>query len=166
MGDLKTGFGTAASPTHTIASVATSSGLLAGRKSDEIDNSTTKFPHFFITLQSKVSASAVTANTKIQLFLIPKSSVSGSYPDGFSAGDANYTVTTYEQLIQYGRCIIDLDVPVTTAGRVYRKTIDTREFGFTCPEKFLLFFVQNTGQTTDTTGGNHLVEIQGHYGTY
>lgn len=160
MADIKVGRGSAAAITITLNALATSAGLLAGRQSNEVDYTTPKYLSTCLKLIAQVSTSAVTAGTFIEYWMIPKRN--GLYPAGFGTADANVTVPGRVQLLDYGYLLQALSVPVTTASAVYEsRGIETRELGILCPEKFVIWVVQNTGQSLAASG--HTLSEQGDY---
>ena len=159
-------FAASASVTCTLASLATSSSLVAGRQSDQIDNSTNLYTDYLVSAMVTVGTTP-TAGTQIELWVIPEKTDS-AYPDVFTgAGDANKTVTTREILAQSGRLAKVWDVLATTSNVAFDSGyVSVRSLLGYVPRKFVLFVVHNTGVNLNATGGNHVLTQKGTYRTY
>lgn len=160
----KAAFAASASRTCTLASLGTSSTLVAGRSSAEIDNSSNLYPDFRET--GKVTCGTTpTANTVIEVWAIPKKSDS-AYHDTFDGTDKAVTVTSRSMLYSYGKLLASMDVPVTTSniGYEYDAYVAEAMRGL-APGKYQLFFVHNTAVNLNSTGGNHVLDGTGTYST-
>lgn len=158
----------AASTTLTISlhtgPLASSSTLVAGRSSTEIDNSTNL--HLDKIISGKISVGTTpTASTVIEVWLIPKREDS-SYHDTFDGTDKNVTVTSRSHLLGYGTLLALLSVPAATSNVAYEfsKSI-AAALGTNCPAKFQIFVVHNTGVALNSTSGNHALYEKGTYTT-
>lgn len=163
--DLKQNAGTLAAATITLASLAPSATLVAGRQSTAIDNTTNKFLDYVLSGKITVGTTP-TAATRIELWCVPTLDDTPTYPDTFGASDANVTVTSRTILQGAGRLVAVLDVDVNTSNRSYPiQTSLAAFFGGNCPLKFALFVVHNTGVALNSTGGNHVINVKGLYKT-
>jgi len=164
MATTKLTFASSASITCTLASLATSSTLVAGRSSAEIDNSTNL--HLDKLISGKITVGTTpTANTVIEVWMIPKREDS-SYHDTFDGTDKNVTVTSRQHLLAYGTLLSTMAVPATTSNVGYEFFRSAAAaMGAGCPPKFQLFIVHNTGVNLNSTGGNHVLYEKGVYST-
>ena len=139
-------------PTHTMASLATSATLVAGRESDAVDNSSTKYLDFQIK-QEVTTGTGPSAGT-IELWIIP--SFDGStWPNVFDGTDSAETVTSRDILYGSGRLGASTATD-TTNDRTYELTVPSvRDLFGTAPQKFVLFITHNTGVNLNSTEGNH-----------
>jgi hypothetical protein len=164
MASTKVAYASSGSVTITLASLATSSTLVAGRSSAEIDNTTNLYLDYF--LSGKISVGTTpTASTVIEAWLIPKRE-DGSYLDTFDGTDTNVTVTSRSHLLAYGTLLTALNVPATTSnvGYEFYRSLSSA-LGAPAPFKFQIFVVHNTGVSLNSTGGNHALYQKGVYST-
>jgi hypothetical protein len=147
-----------------LASLATSSGLVAGWSLAEVDNTSNLYLDYYIT-GSVMVGTTPTANTVIEVWAIPKKTDS-SYFDTFDGTAKSVTVTSREMLFAYGKLLAPIAVPVATSNVGYN-------FGYYLgsvvgggsPKKFQLWVVHNTGVNLNATGGNFSTDILGIYST-
>lgn len=159
-GDLKPYFAAApAAFTITLASLATSSTLVAGRQSTSIVNASSGnsagYSDYIIGGLITGSTSAQTAGKNYEVWVIAKKDGIG-WPDTFGASDANVTITTRTQLASYGKLLATFTTTTATSEKM-----DFQESLLAClgyvPREFCLFVVQNSGQSLNSTGGNHVI---------
>ncbi len=164
MADNKAAYQSSASITCTLASLATSSTLVAGRSSLEIDNTSDLYLDRPVSGQIEVGTTP-TANTVIEVWLIPRLSDS-TYFDTFDGTDSNITVTSRPILLSYGVLLASINVDVTTSNRKYFFWSSIAgKIGTLPPKKYQLFFVHNTGAALHATGGNHIITETPEYVT-
>lgn len=138
-------YGTNTGITFTISGLASSTGLLAGRESTAVDNTTDIAVDAMVGGKIVTATSAATTTaTQIQVWAI------GSY-DGtaFTAGatgtDAGFTPDTgAKNLLRLFTAIPN--VTTSTVTYVWGPYSVGQAFGGTMPKKWSLFVVQNTGQ--------------------
>src|SRR5262245_54425580 len=94
--------------TITLTSLATSSTLVAGRESTEVDNSSNKYLDAGISGRVTVGTTP-TAATRIEIWIFPKMSDS-AYPDVFDGTDSAETLTSRAAAVAAGRLLAVLDV--------------------------------------------------------
>jgi len=160
----KAEYAASAAATITLASLASSSTLVAGRSSAEIDNSTNKYLDDWIG--GKITGGTTpTANTAIEVWVIPKKSDS-AYHDTFDGTDKAVTVTTREMLRAYGKLLAVIEVIATTSNVGYEFSASVADAVRTLlPAKYQLFVVHNCGAALNATGGNHVIDRKGLYST-
>lgn len=163
MADRKQASASITAPTHTLASLATSSTLVAGQESDAIDNSTTKYTDIEI-LQKVTTGTSPTVSKTIELWIIPE--VNGQYPDVFDGSDSAETVTTRDILRACGRLAASVLTTATSNVTYWLECPSVAElFGGHVPDKFVLFIVHDTAVNLNSTGGNHAAYVRGFYET-
>lgn len=150
--------------TTGIASLGTSSTLVAGYSFAEIDNTTNLYLDEWISGVITVG-STPTANTVIESWIIPKREDS-SYHDTFDGTSKAVTVTSRAMLRAYGWLLRSMDVDVTTSNRGYEFNGSVwRTCDFYMPAKYQIFVVHNTGVNLNATAGNHTCFRKGAYST-
>jgi hypothetical protein len=145
-----------------VASLASSSTLVAGRSSAEYDNTTNK--DFDAWLASKITAgTSPTANTVIEGWIIPKKNDT-TYHDTFDGTDKAVTVTSRQHLQAYGYLAFVIEVPATTSNVAYEASRSVADaVRAWMPAKFQLFITHNMGAAANATSGNHVTDIKGSY---
>lgn len=145
-------------PAHTMASLATSSTLVAGRESTAVDNSSTLY--LDVQIKQKVTTGTTPSAGTIELWIIP--SFDGTtWPDVFDGTDSAETVTSRDVLYGSGRLGASVATD-TTSDRVYELTVPSvRDLFGSLPQKFVLFIVHNTGVNLNSTESNHDAIVEG-----
>ena len=147
-----------------IASLATSSTLVAGWSLAEVDN--TSDLHLDKIISGKIMVGTTpTANTTIEVWIIPKREDS-SYHDTFDGTSKAVTVTSRDMLYAYGSLLVAITVPIATSnvGYEFQRSI-AAAMGGAVPAKFQLWIVHSTAVNLNSTGGNHLAYQKGVYST-
>lgn len=164
MADIKKTYVASSAVSITLASLATSSTLVAGRSSATIDNSSTKYLDYLLAGKIKAGSSAPTAGTSIEVWVWAPLDDTPTYPDTITGSDANITVTSVDIKASSMRLAASMTVDATT-GRTYvfAPVSIASLFGGEMPRKFGVFVVQNTGQILDATGGSHVLSISPSY---
>lgn len=164
MASIKLAYAASSSLTVTnLHSIATSSTLVSGWESGEIDNSTNLYLDYLVTVKI-VTAAAGLAAGMIAVYVVPKLDDS-TWPGGFDGtestestplDDANGTAAGAKLLAS---CATD-----TTASQIYYLSGSVAAlFGGICPEKFVIFIAHSTGANLAAT--NNQVTIKGVYAT-
>ena len=147
-------YGSAGAMTITLASLATSSTLVAGRAGTAADNTSDLAIDAIVQAQIMVGTTP-TANTQIELWAY--GTADGTVYGGAATGtDANLTPTDKSTM----RLLEIIPVPVTTSNVAYISGSHSIQnaFGGTMPRKWGIFVVHNTGVNLNSTGGNHTVK--------
>lgn len=154
MADRKNNYNSITAPTHTIASLATSSTLVAGRESDAVDNSSTKY--LDVAIRRPVTSGSSPSAGTIELWVIP--SLDGSaWPDVFDGTDSAETVTSRDILYGSGRLGASVATD-TNSNQIYELLVPSiRDLFGTAPQKFSLFLVHNTGVNLNATPGTAIL---------
>lgn len=164
MADNKASYAASAAITCTLASLASSSTLVAGRASAAIDNTSGLYLDRPVSGQIEVGTTP-TVNTTIEVWLIPMIA-DAVWPDTFGGTDANVTVTSRGILLSIGILLATLTVDSTTTNRNYFFWSSVAgKVGTLPPKKYQLFFVHNTGVALNSTGANHVVTETPEYVT-
>lgn len=156
-------YATPVAATITLASLATSSSLLAGRESAGIDNTSNLYLDYQLDGQITVGTTP-TAGTVIYVYVV---GVMGNdaYPDVFDGTDSAETVTSAGVGSGFLKLAAVVNVDATTSDRAYPFNAGSVAalFGGLCPRKFVIFVTHNTGVNLNATGGNHFVYTTGVY---
>jgi hypothetical protein len=166
MGSIKTAYNASAAVTCTLASLASSSTLVAGRSSAEVDNTTALDLDKFLSGVIKLGTTP-TANTVVEIWIIPKKDDT-TYFDTFDGTDKAVTVSSRGQLFGYGTLVatINNEGAVTGANMEFFRSLVGSLSGGAPPAKFQYFVTHNTVAALNATGGNHLLYYKGSYNTY
>lgn len=148
--------------TITLASLANSSTLLAGRQGDAVDN-TTNLDLDHILRGNIRAGTSPTAGNRIEIWIASATKiVSGAktYPDGLGASDAAYTATSdnvkYSGLTLAQSIIVD-----STSSRDYPiKPISIALLLGAVPAFWIPIVFNGSGAALDSTGGNHWLHYQ------
>lgn len=164
MADNKAAYAASGAIACTLASLASSSGMVAGRASAAVDNTTGLYLDRPISGQIEVGTTP-TVNTVIEVWLIPMIADS-VWPDTFAGTDVGVTVTSRAILLTVGVLLATINVDSTTTNRNYFFWSSVAgKVGTLPPKKYQLFFVHNTGAALNATGGNHVVTETPEYVT-
>jgi hypothetical protein len=144
MATIKQLFGTSASLTITLASLAND----AGRAATIVDNTTTLAFSIDVRVKVKTGASGVVANGYVAVYLV-RSEDGSTYDDAFGGTDGAYTPVN-AILLGY----ITANANATT----YNAVFDTSMLGITLPKKWSIGILNKTGAALDSTAGNHEVK--------
>lgn len=147
--------------TIALASLASSSSLLAGREGTAVVNTTNlDLDHLiggFITV-----GTVPTVNTRIEVWVAaPITIASGTptWPDVLDGTDSAETITS--DGVKFGSLLLlaSLTVDSTTSDRAYpmAPTSVAERFGGWLPPAYTVFVTHNTGVNLHATAGNHLL---------
>jgi hypothetical protein len=160
--DRKNAWTAITAPTHTLASLATSSTLVAGRESNTLDFTSTKY--LDAQARQKVTTGTGPSAGTIELWAVP--SIDGTnFPDVFDGTDSAETVTSRD--ILYGSAKLIASTPTdTTSDRAYELNCTSlRDVFGTLPQKLSFFVTHSTGVNLNSTEGNHDMALYGTYET-
>jgi hypothetical protein len=150
-------FGTAASVTITLASLASSTADV-GRQSDAIDVTTLDCVDLWVGGKITLGTTP-TANTRVEVWFMPSYDGTTYAGGAFGATDAaiTYPSTTFPSGAKVlGRLAASLPCVVNTTGQILTWAVSAAEvFGGTLPPKFVVFITQSTGSAFNATAGNH-----------
>jgi hypothetical protein len=162
-GDIKTQYAADVQLTITLASLASSTSLTVGRESGSVDNTTNKYTGYFLSGKITTGTSPTTAKS-IEIWVVPVSNDTPTWPDVFDGTDSGETITSREILASCARLahVIATDA---TSDRPYPFHAGNiaRLFGGAMPDRFVVFVVHDTAVNLNSTGGNHEITVQGFY---
>jgi hypothetical protein len=138
--------------TISMASIAN----VAGRQSTLIDNSTTKRPAAKISAQIRAGAAAPTNGASYDIFLLRANAASSPTITTDNAGLTDAALT-----VENARLIGSL-VVTATANKYFYGDWDTSHLGPLGP-LWGIAIRNNSGQTTGTTAGDHIVTYEYYY---
>lgn len=154
-----------ANTTITIspASTASSSTFVAGRESNEIDNTTNKYVDALV--QGKITVGTTpTANTTIAIYVWgADTSLATSPIDVLDGTDSAETLTNTGVLFSALRLGALISVTATTSdvGYSFAPFSVASKFGGVLPKYWGLFVTHNTGANLNATSGNHVFSFNG-----
>ena len=155
-GDIKLVYGTEQKPTFAVASLATSSTLVAGYETGIVDNSTNLFLDYIIGGKVTVGTSP-TANKIIEIWAFSQSEDTPTYPDVFDGTASAETITSVGVKNSVLSLVAVLDVSAATSDVTYYFQGKSMRacFGGVVPKRFGFFVTHNTGVNLNSTAGNH-----------
>lgn len=163
MADTNPKYAAAVAVTITLASLATSSSFLAGRESNEIDNTTNRYAD--VLLQGRIRVGTTpTINTQILVYVWGSdTSLATTALDVLDGADSAETLTAAGVRNSLLRLAGALDVDTTTTDRdYYLGAVSLAQlFGGNMPKFWGLFVAHNTGVNLNSTGGNHVIQYTG-----
>lgn len=155
MADLKIKYGSSFALAITLASLATSSTLVAGQESDAIDNSANLYDDVLLGGKITVGTSP-TVDKQIDIWVYAAVDTVPTYPDVFDGADSNEAVTSVNVRNGALRLLASLRVD-NTSDRTYwlAPTSIAALYGGVMPRNWGVFVTHNTGVNLNATGGNH-----------
>ena len=163
--DLKLAMATSAAFTITLASLATSATLVAGRESTAIDNGTNLYLDYLIGGKVTTGTSP-TDNKMIVVYAYGAVNDTPTFPDVFDGTDSDETVTSVAIRNASLSWLFSSDTD-NTSDRAYwfSPTSLASRFGGIVPDQFGLFVTHDTAVNLNATGGNHALSHTGVYQT-
>ena len=144
-------YGTNSDLTHTLASLASDTNLIAGRQSAAVDNTTDDAIDAIV--QGKVTTgTSPTASRQIEIWAF--GSVDGTtYSAGAGASDANFSPTGEKSLLK----LLEAIPTDGTSNHTYEWGPHSiaAAFGGVMPRNWGIYIVHNTGVALNATGSNH-----------
>ena len=151
--------------TITLASLATSSTLLAGRQSTIVDNTSTKYMDFLVSGQVTAGTTLTAGTIAVYAFAPIKAAASTfSYPTATATALTESDGAATFEAGQLGALrLIGAAATNTTNSRVYtfEPTSIAALFGGVMPLKWGIFVTQSTNANLDATAGNHFFHWSG-----
>lgn len=163
MSDVKIEYAADAQLTITLASLATSSTLVAGVESDAIDNTSNKYLDYLLSGKITTGTSPTDAR-QIEVWVAAPINDTPTWPDVLDGTGSAETFTSVGIKRASARLAQVMDTD-NTSDRTYPFTqISVAAlFGGVCPAKFVVFVTHNTGVNLNSTSGNHEISVQGVY---
>lgn len=164
-GDCKLAYGTSTDFTVTnLHSLASDANLLAGWESNAVDNTSNLYEDYLISGKINVhDDAALTASKSIRIYIVAMVS-DDAWPDVFDGTESLETATSSNALAGYAQLAWVIS-PATTQNIIYSfgPFSVAALYGGSCPWKFVVFIVHDTGQTFHSAG--NIVTYQGVYRT-
>lgn len=160
MATQKIGYNADAALTFTLASLASSASLVAGRESTAVDNGTTLAVDYLVSGKVTTGTSP-TAGKSIEVWVVAPIEDTPTWPDVFDGTDSDETVTSRNVLFSAAKLahVVTID---STSDRTYpiAPFSVAALFGGNCPKQFAIFVVHDTAVALNATGGNHAIYAQ------
>lgn len=142
-----------------LNSLAASGTHVTGWESAEIDNSSDKDIDKLISGKITVAGASLSAG-EIRIWAVPKLDDS-NYPGGFDGTESTETTPLDDENgTQAGAVMLKAIATDTTNSQVYyfHQVSVAAAFGGICPEKFVIFITQSTGQALASSGNQVTVK--------
>jgi len=154
-------YGSTATITAAVESLASDTNLLAGIESAIIDNTSDGFED--IILSGKVTAgTSPTASRSIEVWAVAWDSY--GWPDVFDGTTSGETITSSDIKNAICKSVATMSTSNTSDRAYFFTGVSAKQvFGGVLPSKFVLFVVHNTGVALNATAGNHEFRYQGVY---
>lgn len=163
--DLKEAYASSAAYTITLASLATSATLIAGRQSTTIDNTTNKYLEYMVGGRI-TNGTTPTVNTTIEVFAFGSVNDTPTYTDQFTGSDADRSVTSVNVKQSAVRLVDRLIIDAVTDSVNWFGPVALSEvFGRRIPKFHGLWVTHSTAVDLNATGGNHVLNYTGHFNT-
>lgn len=165
-----TAYGSSAALTITLASLVTSSTLVAGRESTAVSNTSNLYYDYLFGGFSTVGTTP-TVNTTIEIWGYASQDDTPTYPSlvtsGITGSDAAATAATTGIKANALSPIASLLVDATTSNRQYNlgPLYISGVYGGNVPKKWGMWLTHSTAVNFNSTGGNHVWSATGQYGT-
>lgn len=155
-------YATPSALTITLASLATSSTLVAGRESNEIDNTTNKYVDAL--LQGKITTGTTPTTDKLIAVYVWGSDTSAATTarDVIDGADSVETITSDKIRDGFLRLAATMAVDATS-DRTYEfgPVSVANLFGGVMPRYWGVFVTHATGVNLNSTGSNHAIQFTG-----
>lgn len=165
-----TAYGSSAALTITLASLATSSTLVAGRESTAVSNTSNLYYDYLFGGFIAVGTTP-TINTTIEIWGYASQDDTPTYPSlvtsGITGSDAGATAATAGIKSNALAPVGSLAVDATTTARQYNiaPLYMSGIYGGNVPKKWGIWVTHSTAVNLNSTGGNHVLSSTGQYGT-
>jgi len=166
MPDIKPFYATEINATITLASLASSSTLLVGRQSAEIDNRTSLNQDYLVSGKITTGSSPTTSRP-IEIWVVaPLDNAAPTYLGGFGVSDAAGPTLIQENKNTICRLVASITCNATSNQQYDFGPVSIAAlFGGFCPARFVFFVTQNTGVALNATAGNHQLRLLPVYET-
>ena len=148
--------------TCSVASTGSSSTWVAGRESNEIDNTTNKYVDALV--QGKITVGTTpTASTQILVYVWGSdTAASTANIDVIDGADSAETITSAGVRDGFLKLAVAINVDATTSDRGYPfGPFSVADLFGQLPKYWGMFVMHNTGVNLNSTGGNHAFTYTG-----
>lgn len=164
MADVKTEYASSADLTITLASLATSATLVAGRESTAVSNTTNKYVDYLLGGRITTGTSP-TAGT-IQVWAYGSFDDTPTYPDVLDGTDSAETMTSADIKRSSLKLIAVIVTDATSDRSYYFGPVSiANAFGGSIPKNWGVWVTHNTAVNLNATAGNHQITQTGVYAT-
>ena len=156
MADIRTKYGTQATITITLASLADdNTNGTAGRASTAVVNATANDLDHIVSGKIRTGTSP-TAGRNIEIWAYAQIDDTPTYPDSITGTDAAKTMTSANVLLGALRFVTALPVDATSNRDYFlAPTSIAQLFGGVLPKRWGLWILNRTGVALNATGANH-----------
>ena len=164
--DIKLAYEASAAYTITLASLATSSTLLAGAESAAVSNTINLYLDYGISGFITVGTTP-TANTVIQVLAYGSLNDTPTYPDVFDGTASTETITNagVKEAALVFLAILSVTTTASNVNHPFMPVSLAMTMGGFIPKNHGIFVTHNTGVNLNATGGNHAIHHTGVYRT-
>lgn len=160
MASVKIAYAASANLTLAVASLASSTTLVAGRASTAIDNSSNLY--LDAILSGFVTSGTTPTAGVIEVWVYAQLDDAPTYPDSITGTDAAKTMTSAPIKREALALVASIPVGTTSNARYPFAPVSVASlFGGTLPERWGVFVVHNTVAALNATGTNHQFTYQG-----
>jgi hypothetical protein len=145
--------------TITLASLATSSTLVAGRASTAVSNTTDKF--LDVMVAGKIRAGTSPTGGVIEVWAYASFDGTPTYPDSITGTDADKTMTSANVKSSALRLLWATSVDTTSNTDYFIPPTSLQQLFGQMPSNWGLFVTHSTGVALNATGGNHVLSYRG-----
>lgn len=165
MASIKIEYASSAALTITLASLASSSTLVAGRESTAVDNTTNKYLDYLLAGKIRAGTSPTDAR-EIRVYVYGSQNDTPLYPDTIDGTDSDETITS-AGVRDAGLKLAAVIATNNTSDRDYffGPISVAALFGGTLPKFWGVWITHSTGVNLNSTGGNHIISQTGVYET-
>lgn len=159
MADVKLSLPASSDLTVTLASLATSSTLVAGRESTAVDNGTNLYLDYL--LGGKITTGTSPTAGEIRVYVYGSVNDTPTFPDVLDGTDSAETMTTTD--IRDSSLILAAVMATdTTSDQTYwfSATSVAALFGGSIPDQWGVWVTHDTAVNLNSTGSNHALSIQ------
>lgn len=161
--DLKLAYAASAAYTITLASLATSSTLVAGQESNSVDNSSNLYLDYLVGGKITTGTTPTTAKS-INIFTVGTVDDTPTWPDVFDGTDSAETWTSVD-MRNAASALLAATTTDNTSNRTYwfgpRSLANC--FGGVLPKLHVLWVTHDTAVNLHATGSNHVLSYKGAY---
>lgn len=161
--DNKLAYGSSGDFTITLASLATSGTLVAGRESTSVSNTTNLYSNYLIA--GKITTGTTPTAGTIEVWAYGSMNDTPDYGDVLDGTDSAETFNSVD--IKRSACKLLASIPTdTTSDRAYPFGPVSLAAAFgEVPKNFGVFVTHNTAVNLNSTAGNHKISYTGVYST-
>lgn len=155
----KISYAASATVTISLASLASSATLVAGRQSASVDNTSNLYDDAVVA--GVIKAGSITPPGLIYVYAYAIRDDAPVWPDVMTGSDAAATITSVGVGQGYLKPIAVLNVDTSAVSYWWGPESLAQRFGGIMPQKWGIFVTHNTGAGLDSSAGNHVIKYNG-----